>query len=161
MTKLILSSVLLFSFFICTNGQRIDKPTLTPKPCTDSQTLVIQQGVGLHDQKDFDGAIAKFNKVLQENPDCTTALYELSLSYYQKNDKTKAMETAYKGSKYRSNDLPLLQARACPYPDLAEQDRSVCSMERMMFSELVGENLRLSNCRLDGHNCCTFEPVVG
>ena len=59
----------------------------------------------------------------------------------------------------RQNDLPLLQARACPYPDLAEQDRTVCSMERMMFSELVGENLRLSNCRLDGHSCCTFEPV--
>jgi len=58
----------------------------------------------------------------------------------------------------RQNDLPLLQARACPYPELAEQDRSVCSMERMMFSELVGENLKLSNCRLDGHNCCTFEP---
>jgi len=58
----------------------------------------------------------------------------------------------------RRNDLPLLQARACPYPELAEQDRSVCSMERMMFSELVGENLTLSNCRLDGHNCCTFEP---
>lgn len=61
----------------------------------------------------------------------------------------------------RRNDLPLLQARACPYPELAEQDRSICSMERMMFSELVGENLRLSNCRLDGHNCCTFEPTVG
>ena len=59
----------------------------------------------------------------------------------------------------RQNDLPLLQARACPYPELAEQDRSVCSMERMMFSELVGENLRLSNCRLDGHTCCTFEPA--
>jgi len=57
-----------------------------------------------------------------------------------------------------SGDLPLLRATACPYPDLAEQDRTVCSMERMMFSELVGENLRLSNCRLDGHNCCTFEP---
>jgi len=55
--------------------------------------------------------------------------------------------------------LPLLQARACPYPDLAEQDRSVCSMERMMFSELAGEDLRLSHCRLDGHTCCTFEPA--
>jgi predicted ArsR family transcriptional regulator len=59
----------------------------------------------------------------------------------------------------RAGDLPLLHATACPYPDLAEQDRSVCSMERMMFSEMVGENLRLSNCRLDGHNCCTFEPA--
>jgi predicted ArsR family transcriptional regulator len=59
----------------------------------------------------------------------------------------------------RTNDLPMLHATACPYPDLAEQDRSVCSMERMMFSELLGENVRLSQCRLDGHNCCTFEPV--
>jgi predicted ArsR family transcriptional regulator len=57
-----------------------------------------------------------------------------------------------------SGDLPLLRATACPYPDLAEQDRSVCSMERMMFSELAGQNMRLTNCRLDGHNCCTFEP---
>ena len=61
----------------------------------------------------------------------------------------------------RTHDLPLLQATACPYPDLAEKDRTVCSMERMMFSELVGENLSLSNCRLDGHNCCTFEPISG
>ena len=59
----------------------------------------------------------------------------------------------------RTQELPVLRASACPYPDLAEQDRSVCSMERMMFSELVGENLRLADCRLDGHNCCTFEPI--
>jgi predicted ArsR family transcriptional regulator len=59
----------------------------------------------------------------------------------------------------RRNDLPLLRATACPYPELAERDRTVCSMERILFSELLGENVRLSNCRLDGHNCCTFEPA--
>jgi predicted ArsR family transcriptional regulator len=59
----------------------------------------------------------------------------------------------------RSNPLlPVLTALACPYPDLAEQDRSVCSLERMMFSELLGENVRLSSCRLDGEKCCSFEP---
>jgi DeoR family transcriptional regulator, suf operon transcriptional repressor len=58
----------------------------------------------------------------------------------------------------RKNDLPVLRANACPYPELAEKDRSICSMERMMFSEMAGENLQLSSCRLDGHNCCTFEP---
>ena len=61
----------------------------------------------------------------------------------------------------RTNELPVLRATACPYPELAEQDRTVCSMERILFSELLGENVRLSNCRLDGHNCCTFEPVQG
>jgi hypothetical protein len=34
----------------------------------------------------------------------------------------------------------------------------VCSMERILFSELVGQPMRLSSCRLDGHNGCTFEP---
>lgn len=58
----------------------------------------------------------------------------------------------------RRNDLPVLRATACPYPDLAEQDRTICSMEKMLFSELLGENVRLSDCRLDGHQCCTFEP---
>lgn len=60
----------------------------------------------------------------------------------------------------RSGELPVLTAHACPYPELAEQDRTICAVERMMFSELVGENLRLSRCRLDGDNCCTFEPTT-
>ena len=57
----------------------------------------------------------------------------------------------------RTSDLPVLTAVACPYPDLAEQDRSVCAMERMMFSELLGQDMRLTQCRLNGANCCTFE----
>jgi predicted ArsR family transcriptional regulator len=53
--------------------------------------------------------------------------------------------------------LPVLKAVACPYPDLAEKDRSVCAMERLMFAELLESNVRLSQCRLDGGACCTFE----
>jgi predicted ArsR family transcriptional regulator len=61
----------------------------------------------------------------------------------------------------RTGDLPILTAHACPYPDLAEQDRSVCAMERIMFSELLGENVRLTDCRLDGDSsCCTFTPQM-
>ena len=58
----------------------------------------------------------------------------------------------------RSGELPILRALACPYPDLAEKDRTICSVEKMMFSELAGDSLRLSNCRLDGGTCCTFQP---
>jgi predicted ArsR family transcriptional regulator len=53
--------------------------------------------------------------------------------------------------------LPVLTALACPYPDLAERDRGVCAMERMMISEALGESMRLSACRLDGATCCTFQ----
>jgi DeoR family transcriptional regulator, suf operon transcriptional repressor len=54
--------------------------------------------------------------------------------------------------------LPVLTALGCPYPDLAEQDRGVCAMERMLLSNVLGEGLKLSSCRLDGATCCTFEP---
>lgn len=57
-----------------------------------------------------------------------------------------------------SGGLPILTALACPYPDLAEHDRSICAMERLMISEALGEQVRLSECRLDGANCCSFSP---
>jgi predicted ArsR family transcriptional regulator len=57
-----------------------------------------------------------------------------------------------------SNELPVLTALACPYPELAKVDRGVCTMEKLMLSEILGENVRLSECRLDGANCCTFTP---
>lgn len=57
-----------------------------------------------------------------------------------------------------SGDLPIITALACPYPDLAEHDRSVCAMERMMVSEVLGKTVKLSECRLDGGECCSFSP---
>jgi predicted ArsR family transcriptional regulator len=57
-----------------------------------------------------------------------------------------------------SGQLPVLSAHACPYPELAKADRGVCTMEKLMLSEILGENVRLSECRLDGASCCTFTP---
>lgn len=56
-----------------------------------------------------------------------------------------------------ADKLPILTALACPYPELAEQDRTICSMEKILFSQLLGEQVSLSQCRLDGETCCTFE----
>jgi len=60
-----------------------------------------------------------------------------------------------------SGPLPVLTALACPYPGLAEQDRGICALEKMMISELVNSerdgSLKLASCRLDGENCCRFE----
>jgi predicted ArsR family transcriptional regulator len=52
--------------------------------------------------------------------------------------------------------LPVLTSHACPYPQLAEQDRGVCSAERLMLEDLVGAPVKLSECRLDGDDCCRF-----
>jgi len=54
--------------------------------------------------------------------------------------------------------LPVLRQHSCPYFALAEVDRTVCSMERKMFEKVLGRCLRLSQCRLDGHRSCEFEP---
>ena len=56
-----------------------------------------------------------------------------------------------------AGQLPVLKALACPYPELAEQDRSICSLEKILFSELLGAPMKLSECRLDGGSCCRFE----
>ena len=56
-----------------------------------------------------------------------------------------------------ADDLPMLTAHACPYPELAEQDRGICILEKMLFSELIGQNLDLTQCRLDGGSCCQFQ----
>ncbi len=58
--------------------------------------------------------------------------------------------------------LPILEVQACPYPDLVghEQDRSVCNMEAKVLSTALGQEMELSQCRLDGHSCCQFKPTV-
>jgi predicted ArsR family transcriptional regulator len=53
--------------------------------------------------------------------------------------------------------LPVLKQHSCPYYELAEVDRAVCAMERKMFEKVLGRDLRLSQCRLDGHRSCDFE----
>ncbi|MBI2480262.1 MAG: hypothetical protein HYV60_17000 [Planctomycetia bacterium] len=58
---------------------------------------------------------------------------------------------------HAAGKLPILTALACPYPDLADQDRTICSMEKILFAQLLGEQVSLSQCRLDGESCCTFE----
>jgi len=53
-------------------------------------------------------------------------------------------------------NLPVLTSHACPYPDLAEEDRGVCAAERLMLEDLVGSDVRLAECRLDGGSTCRF-----
>ena len=60
-----------------------------------------------------------------------------------------SVETSDQGS--------VLTEHACPYPKLAEQDQGVCSMERMMFSELLGGEVELTQCRLQGGTECRFQ----
>lgn len=85
------------------SAQKLGKPTLTATEPTASQRLLIQKGIALHDAKNYDAAIKIYQQVLQENPDCDLAIYELAFSYYAKKDFPKALETAYKLVQYKGN----------------------------------------------------------
>jgi predicted ArsR family transcriptional regulator len=51
----------------------------------------------------------------------------------------------------------VMTQHACPYPKLAEQDSDVCRMEELLISELVGQNVKLTRCRLEGAAECQFQ----
>lgn len=54
---------------------------------------------------------------------------------------------------------PVLTAHACPYPDLAEADPSICHLEQMLFSELLGEEIQLTQSHQGGRTRCQFQPT--
>lgn len=57
----------------------------------------------------------------------------------------------------RQNGLPVLNVHGCPYPDLAQHDRTICEMETELFSKLVGQPITLGRCQ--DHGCCTFQTA--
>ncbi len=74
--------------------------------------------------------------------------------------KTLAASLASRGFDVEVNersDLPVLREHNCPYLDLAEEDRGVCELERQVFEQALGTEVKLSQCCLDGHRYCEFE----
>lgn len=89
---------------VCVLGQ-VDSPKLDPTPSTEKQAALIKEGVALHDQGNYDAAIAKYEEVLKENPNNVEALYEMSFSYSEKKDYRKGLDIALKGAQYKSKLL--------------------------------------------------------
>lgn len=54
-------------------------------------------------------------------------------------------------------ELPLLREHNCPYLELARNDSSICELEQAVFGEILGANLTLKQCCLDGDHCCEFQ----
>jgi tetratricopeptide (TPR) repeat protein len=86
-------------------AQDLPQPKLTPVSTMEKHAPLIRQGVALHDQGDYDGAIRVYEEVLKENPDDTVALYEMAYSYSEKKDYKKSLEIAYRGAGYKSKQL--------------------------------------------------------
>ncbi len=55
--------------------------------------------------------------------------------------------------------LPILRENHCPYHELASEDPTICEMEQEVFREILGQKVELTQCCLEGHSCCEFQPV--
>jgi Flp pilus assembly protein TadD len=106
MQKTLICSLSLILILVTTAAaQDIGPPKLTPVPSTEKEKSIIKEGIALHDRGDYDGAIAKYEEVLKDNPDNVLALYEQSYSLFLKKDYRKSLEKAYKGAQYKSDNL--------------------------------------------------------
>jgi tetratricopeptide (TPR) repeat protein len=118
--------LIIFALAVFVPAQRLGKPTLTASKPTETQEKTLREGVVLHDAKKYDEAIAKYRSILADNPDCARAMYELAFSLDQKGDKREAIEVAYKGTKYISDDLALFYAFiANNLDDLGKSDDAI------------------------------------
>ena len=56
-----------------------------------------------------------------------------------------------------SGSLPVLRENNCPYQELASTDRGICDLEQEVFEEVLGTQVRLTECFRAGDNCCAFQ----
>ena len=59
-----------------------------------------------------------------------------------------------------SGSLPILRENNCPYLDLASSDKHICELEQAVFGRVLGADVTLTQCCLDGHHCCEFEAAA-
>ena len=53
-------------------------------------------------------------------------------------------------------DVIVLQTYNCPYHELAQEHRDICSMDEQLMREVLGSEVNLSECMMDGHHRCSF-----
>jgi tetratricopeptide (TPR) repeat protein len=68
---------------------------------TDAQ---IREGIALHGQRNFDGAIQIYRRILETEPSNSVALYELAFSLSAKGDCKTAVEVGTRGVATSAND---------------------------------------------------------
>ena len=50
----------------------------------------------------------------------------------------------------------ILQTFNCPYHELAQDHREICDMDQKMIRQVLGSDVDLTECMMDGHGSCTF-----
>jgi predicted ArsR family transcriptional regulator len=61
----------------------------------------------------------------------------------------------------RTEDGYTLREYGCRYHNVALENRAVCEMERQVMARLLGSDVQLVQCMLDGHHGCRFTIAEG
>lgn len=54
------------------------------------------------------------------------------------------------------NNTIILKTYNCPYHELAQEHREICDMDESMMRKVLGSEVNLSSCIMDGHAGCSF-----
>src|SRR5260370_42539006 len=109
--------------------------------------------MALHDQHNYEGAIAKYKQVLSENPWEVTALYELAFSYFENKNYKDALATTQLGAQCKSERLSLFYTlMASSLDELGRVQESIeiykAALKQNPRIELLHYNLAVSLRRL-------------
>ena len=85
-------------------------PTRQAPPVTPAEGPVLREAIALYDQGKYDEALARYEQILQTNPENIPAIYEMAQTLYQKKEYQKAIDLAAKGTQYSAPALPQLYA---------------------------------------------------
>lgn len=55
-----------------------------------------------------------------------------------------------------NDETIILQTFNCPYHELAQEHCEVCDMDEKMIRQVLGSEVNLSACMMDGHGSCSF-----
>lgn len=56
----------------------------------------------------------------------------------------------------RDEETIVLHTYNCPYHELAQEHRDICEMDAELMRKVLGSDVNLSACLMDGHRGCTF-----
>ena len=73
--------------------------------------------------------------------------------------KTALVERGFDVEIDDSGPLPILRENNCPYLELAGSDSSICELEQEVFERVLGVEVKLTQCCLEGAHCCEFQPI--
>lgn len=98
-------------------------PTKKAPAITEDERAVLNAGIALLNEKQYDRAIAKYRTVLAANPDSAGAMYEIALAYVQQGAYGQGVEMAAKSAEYDTVDLAKCLALIGTAYDLAGEPK--------------------------------------